>query len=659
MSLVASALLAVTAAGAADWPSFRGAAGDGSAIETGLARSWNADGPAELWRRSIGDGYSGLTVVGERLFTTERRDGTQRAVALKASTGETLWSYDFGTDYQDASGFGDGARSTPAVDGDTVFVVSADAVLVVLDAQTGELRRRVDFKEAFKTKQPRFGFGASPVVFGDTVVIEAGGPEGHSLVAFDMKDGALRWSVLDDPAGYATPLVATVAGTPQLIFNRRSGLVGLDATSGAVLWTHPSAMDTLVMPLALGDDRFLISSAAMGDGAHVVRVRRGESGFSAEPVWSNPRFRNHFSNAVAVGGQIYGFDNATLRCLDAADGKARWAHRGFGKGSLIAADGLLFVLGDQGLLALVEATPEAYRELGRVQALPGRSWTAPSLAGGRLFVRDHDELAAFDVRASGARAPAVGEAKVAAQADGKTELPKSAAEVVARYVAARGGAERWARLQALELSGRYSAFSRTAPFTERHQRSTDGDRFRLDFESLGGPVTWARDGEGLWWTFPLIGVETPRRLLDDPGKAYSAQLHRRAEMVPLLLQARDLKVSLGGIEEVGGRRAVVLEVEIPGGGNETWYLDPESWLEIAVDSTVHDFSQMGEPMTQRTFLADFRAVDGLMIPHRVAVEFGARLEEIEVDSIRVNPQLDDALFKMPKQPAGDEETPKP
>ncbi len=661
---------------AADWPAFRGAAGDGIARETGLARAWPEDGPPELWRRTIGEGYSGIVVVGDRLFTTELTRGEQRVVSFGTADGQPIWSYSFGTDYQDASGFGNGARSTPAVADGRVFTASADSVLVALDASSGELLWRSDFKEAFGAAVPRFGFGASPMVIGDQVVIETGGTEGRGVVAFDPTSGEVKWTSQDGPASYATPVLMAGSGhgsdgpptlaESHLVLNRRSGLVALAPLTGELLWQHASALDAIAMPVVLGPDRFLTSSAAMGDGGHVIAIQQREGQWSAEKVWSNARFRNHFNTSVAVDGFIYGFDNATLRCLDGTTGEARWAHRGFGKGSLVTADGLLFVLGDQGQLGLVAADPTELRLLGKVQAMEGKSWTSPTLADGRLYVRDHDELVAFDVRRPSASGSA-GRAQVAAgevdtqrkpETQQATASPKDAGEVVAAYAAARGGFERWTKLKALRLTGSYSAFSQEAPFEQLHLSTPDGHLFRLEFESLGGRVTWAKDEEGLWWIFPLLGVTEPQRLDAEPGSAYGPQLLRRAELKPLLLQARGgesgLQVKLLGAGIVGDTPTVDLELTLAEGRKEIWHLDPETWLEVAVDSTIHDFSQMGEPMDERIFYGDFRDVGGLKIPHRIAYEFGARLEEVQVEAVEVDPTLGRERFRMPPAPASEQ-----
>jgi outer membrane protein assembly factor BamB len=640
------ALLIATAASAADWPRFRGPDANGVATEKGLLRSWGDEGPEIVWKRPVGAGFSGVAVVGDRLYTAELTEGEQRLSALDAATGKTLWSTSFGSGFEDE--FGNGPRSTPSVDGDAVYAISADLRLLAVAAADGKILWRHDFQEEYGAKPVRFGYGSSPLVDGNRVVVEVGGTEGRSLMAFDKTTGAVLWANLDTPAAPATPIAVTLGGRKQYVFNRRSGLTGLAAETGEVLWEHPSARDTIVMPTYVAPASFFISSALMGDGGHMIRVATGEEGFTAEKVWSNERLRNHFNNSVIVGGHLYGFDNATLRAVDLKTGESRWAKRGYGKGSIIAADGLLFVLSDRGLLALVAATPEAFQELSRIQVMEGRSWTAPTLANGRLYVRDLDELVSLDIRGDGKGRASAEVAAVTSPALKSTSAapPKTAAEIVARYVKARGGAERWQTLKSLELSGSLAAFSHSWPCTSVHVR---GDFYRYDFTNLGGEATLARDAGGLWLVYPLVEVAEPIRPTEDPIAKYVPQLERESMLEPLLIghDKKGVKVELLGPGHIADRPTVDLKLTLANEKVETWHLDPATWLEVAVDSEVYDFSQGPMEMTQRVFYSDFRDVEGVVLPHQMAIEFGARLEEITVESVKIDVHVDEARYAFP------------
>lgn len=403
LSGVIAALAAVAAAGllaAAEWPQYRGPQRNGTSGERGLAETWGGGEPAILWRRSIGAGYSGVTSVGPRLYTMDADSEQEYLLSLDAATGRTIWRIPVSRFVQAELGDG-GPRSTPTVADGVVYAVSYSARLLSVAAVDGRVIWDRDLSELGPV--PRFGYAISPLVDGEEVVLEVGKQgEGPGVAAFERSTGKLSWSALQGPAGYSSAIVAEIADRRQYVLFRAAGreLVGL-STSGEVLWRYATAeaLSAIPMPLFQPPDRIFVSTSEDAFGGRMLRVRRGEAGFEVEEDWSERLMRNHFNSSVLAGGHLYGFDNGTLRCLDAATGEHRWARRGFGKGSLIAADGRLFVLGDGGTLALVEATPEGYRETGRVQIMEGRSWTEPSLADGRLYARDFDEIVSVEVRA--------------------------------------------------------------------------------------------------------------------------------------------------------------------------------------------------------------------------------------------------------------------
>ena len=282
-----------------------------------------------------------------------------------------------------------------------IYTASSAGRIVALSAADGSEVWSHDFPGA----APRFGYSVSPLVDGELLLMESGGSEEDpGILAFDKTTGELKWSALKGPAGYSSPIVAEIGGVRQYIFYRRVGneVVSL-STSGEVLWQHPTtALAVITTPIFYPPDRVFVASADDAMGGAMLRVSKGEDGFSVEELWSDRLMRNHFNTSVLVDGHLYGFDNGTFRCLDAETGERKWSKRGFGKGSLLAAGNLLYVLSDGGVLALVQATPEGFVELGRVNAMSGRAWSSPSLSAGRLYVRDFDEIVGYDVRGEGA-----------------------------------------------------------------------------------------------------------------------------------------------------------------------------------------------------------------------------------------------------------------
>ena len=390
-----------------DWPQFRGPHRDGIARETGLLGTWPDEGPPELWRRPLGEGYSGITVVGNRLYTMysaavpaeEGKDPVDHefAAAFDADTGKELWRLDVGEKLE--TEFGNGPRSTPAVDGDTVYYLSSHGRFVALSTTDGALRWDLDLAEDFGSERPYWGYSTSALVDGDKLILEAGGKDGKTLVALDKKTGKTLWARGDAGPSYNSPLPVEMNGERRYVYVSGSNLFCIDA-DGKELWAHDWPRgETHAMPVALGPG-LIYASGAEGIGAQVVKVDPKDE-TKVEQVWSSNKIRNHFSSAVVHDGVIYGFDNATLKAVAASDGSLVWAKRGLGKGSLILADGHLIVLSDRGKLLLVEVGTEKYVEKGKIQALNDLSWTAPTVSHGRLYLRNHQELVSFDLRGKG------------------------------------------------------------------------------------------------------------------------------------------------------------------------------------------------------------------------------------------------------------------
>ncbi|MCZ6507499.1 MAG: PQQ-like beta-propeller repeat protein [Acidobacteria bacterium] len=388
--------LLVAGFASSDWPRYRGPTGDARSPETGLLTEWPADGPPEVWRAELGDGYSCMAVSGGRLYTLFGSGRDEIAVCLDAASGREIWRVRIDSNRGDDQG--DGPRSTPTVDGDHVYVLGASAKLYALDAATGATRWRVDLPEQLGARVPRWGVSTSPLVEDDLLVVDVGGRPGYSLVAFDKRTGSVRWHANDDVPGYSTPLAITVGGQRQVVSFSGTELVAVAAADGELLWRHPwrTSYDVnAAMPVFLPPNRLFISSG-YDTGAAVLEI--GER--SVREVWRSRVMKNHFNSSVLVDGYLYGFDNGTLKCLDSASGEEQWAQRGFAKGSLLYADGRLVILSERGLLALADADPRQYTERSRFQLFKTKTWTMPSLADGRLFVRDQEELVALNLRSN-------------------------------------------------------------------------------------------------------------------------------------------------------------------------------------------------------------------------------------------------------------------
>ena len=384
-----------------DWPQFRGPQRDGVARASAhLVRSWPASGPRLLWQVPIGEGYSHLAVVDGRIFTLFGTNDIEYLGAFDATNGHQLWQQR--TDAELSNDQGSGPRSTPTYDAGMLYVQSAQGQLLAVSAANGKVAWRHDLAKEFGARMPTWGSASSPLVEGDLLLVAVGGRGGRSAMAFDKHSGKVVWSALDERPGYASPIALTAAGVRQAIFFTGSSVAGVGAADGRVLWQIPWTTDydvNAATPLFVAPDKLYVSSG-YDTGATLFQLHAEGGRVKVQQLWKSREMKNQFSSAVLAGDYVYGFDNGTLKCVKVQTGEERWKQRGLGHGSLILADGLLVVLSESGKLVLADAVPDAYHERASFQALNGRCWTGPSLAGGKLFLRNREQMEAFDLAAA-------------------------------------------------------------------------------------------------------------------------------------------------------------------------------------------------------------------------------------------------------------------
>jgi outer membrane protein assembly factor BamB len=379
------------------WFQYRGPNRDGKSTETGLVHGWSPNGPREVWRVPVGTGFAPISIVGNRVYSMNADEQTEFALCLDAETGETIWRVPMGPIFKDSNG--DGPRSGPTVDGDRAFMLASRGRLAALDAATGETIWQLEYQEVFDSELPTWGFSTAPLVDGDLLIVEVGGSGARSIAALDKRTGETRWTAQESNIVYSSPIRLDFGGIRQFVFVLQDEIVGLNR-EGAELWSVPFAPQGTIkpaMPLFIAPDQ-IMAAASYDIGAKVVKLTADGATVTAEEAWSSRYMRNHFNTSIALDGYIYGFDAATLRCMDARTGERGWAKRGLGKGSLILADGMFIVLSERGKLVLLEATSEDYRELAAHQVLEGRCWTPPSLWEGRLYLRNHTDMVCLDLR---------------------------------------------------------------------------------------------------------------------------------------------------------------------------------------------------------------------------------------------------------------------
>ena len=385
----------------ADWPQWLGPNRTGISTETGFLKTWPKDGPEVLWKRNLGKGFSGISVADGRVFTMFADGDDEYVICLNEKSGDEIWRFRTGGMFEEWQG-GDGPRSQPTADGERVYVLCAEGRLYALKAANGDTIWTVDLVDGLGGRFPRFGFSTSPLVEGDFLFLEAATRDG-TFLALHRKDGKVAWASQNDVASYSSPIALDLAGARQVVYFSGDAVVGLSPADGSLYWRYPwkTSYDlNIATPIFVPPDRIFISSG-YDHGAALLRIEPGGDGFSVTRVWESRRMKNHFGTSVLVGDYIYGFDNAILKCIEARTGKEQWKHRGYGKGALIYADGHLVLLSDNGRLALAQATPDGFSEKAGVQVLDGRSWTMPTLANGRVFVRDMRKIVCLDLRAGG------------------------------------------------------------------------------------------------------------------------------------------------------------------------------------------------------------------------------------------------------------------
>ena len=397
--------------GLGDWPCWRGPERTGVSAETGLLGQWPKDGPRLVWKAgALGGGYSTPSVAGGRVFLMGSEGAEEFLRAVDARTGRILWSTKVGAVGKNEGPNYPGPRCTPTVGSDAVYALGSDGDLVCADPVSGKIRWHKHLEKDFDGNRGIWAYTESPLLDGEVLVSTPGGPTA-TLVALNRRDGAVLWKAAlpeGNQAGYASAIVAEAAGIKQYVQFLGAGLVGVSAADGKVLWQYQRHVGGQSCGTPVFHEGCVFSSASGmgGSGGDVLLRLTAEGGaVKAEEVYFVRAMTNHHGGVVRVGDYLYGTGAGALVCMEFKTGAVKWKERGVGKGSLMAADGHLYVRGERGAVALVEATPTGYREKGRFQQ-PDRSafptFCHPVVAGGRLYLRDADVLLCYEVKEPGA-----------------------------------------------------------------------------------------------------------------------------------------------------------------------------------------------------------------------------------------------------------------
>ncbi len=392
---------------AADWPQWRGPTRDGQVTGPAWPGKLDADHLKELWRVELGPSYSGPIVVGDRVFTTETKDKKLEVVtAYDRQTGKELWrsqregalSVPFF-----AKSNGDWIRSTPACDGERLFVAGMRDVLVCLDVKTGEERWVFDFVKKLEAPLPDFGFVCSPLIDGDAVYVQAGA----SVVKLNKHSGELEWRSLNDKEGmsssvFSSPIIATIGGQRQLVVQTRDKLAGLALDKGEVLWSQPveafRGMNILT-PIVLQD---IVFTSSYGGKTSGFKVTRTDGKFSVVEAWQH-KSQGYMSTPVVIDGVAYEhMKSQRVMAIEVATGRELWKNdKSFGKyWSLVANGDHILALDQRGELFLFRANKEKFDLLEQRKLTSAETWAHLAVAGDGLFVRELNALVAYRWKAN-------------------------------------------------------------------------------------------------------------------------------------------------------------------------------------------------------------------------------------------------------------------
>jgi outer membrane protein assembly factor BamB len=380
----------------AGWPQFLGPNHDATLAGPKLARDWQASPPQLVWRRAVGPAWSGFAVARGLALTQEQRGPEELVTCYDAATGAPFWVHSDVARYNTTIG-GDGPRATPTIDGNRVFTLGATGRLNCLDLATGKPIWSKDIMQDNQGTVPAWGLSVSPLVLGDWVIVNAGGAAQRSLVAYRKETGAFAWGGGTDRAGYSSPTLHELGGVRQILIFNHSSVAGHSAETGRLLWSYPwpASHVHVANPVSVASDRIVVSSG-YGNAAEMLQLLPGTNGsWTTHRLWRSAKLKAKMTNFVHRDGCLYGLDDGVLVCLDAATGDQKWRGSRYGHGQMILVGELLLVTAENGEVLLLEAKPDAVRELGRFTAFHAKTWNSPALAGDHLWLRNDQQAACF------------------------------------------------------------------------------------------------------------------------------------------------------------------------------------------------------------------------------------------------------------------------
>lgn len=388
-----------------DWPQYHGPNRDNISTETGLLDRWPADGPPLAWKTDgLGEGYSSVAIVGGRIYTMGNRGDDEMVLCLDAADGKPVWSRRNGAAYRE--GQGNGPRGTPTVDGDHLYALGANGDLSCLKTADGEVVWQLNILKESGADNITWGISESVLIDGDHLICTPGG-RSAAMVALDKLTGKPVWSssVPGNPqASYSSIIPVDVGGVRQYVNFTHTGVIGVRAADGRPLWGDTTAANGTAncsSPVAI--DNFVFASSGYGQGGALIQLIPSQNGsVNSKLAYPTKEMKNHHGGMILIKNYLYGSDDpGVLKCLDLKTGNVVWQNRSVGKGALTCADGKLILRSEAGPVALVDASPRAYVELGRFDQSDRSdkpSWSHPVVSHGKLYLRDMDRLLVYNLK---------------------------------------------------------------------------------------------------------------------------------------------------------------------------------------------------------------------------------------------------------------------
>ena len=387
------------------WPQWGGRTRDFCVTEEVLDSDWATAEPRELWRRQLGEGYAGIAADGDELYVMYRLDDHEHAAALNASTGNTIWTHRYPAPFHGETDLspGSGPHATPSISGDLVFTAGVTGVFHALDRHTGDVVWQHRLIDDWNGTLNFRGYSPSPLIYKKTILVNVGGV-GQAVIAFDQRTGEVRWKSQDYRISHVSPRLIQVGGQTQYVSIAENYIFSLNANDGSRLWEfeHKIEGGNICSMPAWDGKQNLFFSAAYGRGSRVLELCNEGGSTTVRQRWHHSKLRVHHSNIILKDGMAVAssgdFGTIVFSAADLLTGKVLWQTREIGRASQLSLGNRHLVLEETGRLMLVTVTREGVTIDGSIQLPVGQYWTPPTLVDGMLYVRNREQIMAYQLR---------------------------------------------------------------------------------------------------------------------------------------------------------------------------------------------------------------------------------------------------------------------